>query len=82
MKGIRLRTTRSVDIPVSGQALLDALPQGRHVGSQVVHVMRAKRSLELDDPSVHVFQLFFRAIRFVLEFGCRSVPRAYELECS
>jgi hypothetical protein len=61
--------TRTVEIPVSGEALLDALPQGRDVSGQVIHMMRAKRSLELNDPSVHVFQLLFRAIRSVLGFG-------------
>jgi hypothetical protein len=54
-EGIRLRTTRTVDIPVSGEALLDALPQGSHISGQIIHMIRAKRSLELYDPSVHVF---------------------------
>ena len=40
MKENRSSRTRSVDIPVSDQALLNALPQGRNVGGQVVHVLR------------------------------------------
>ena len=69
VKGFARGMTRTVNIPVSGEALLDALPQGRDVCGQVIHMMRAKCSLELNDPSVHVFQLLFRAIRSVRGFG-------------
>jgi hypothetical protein len=67
MKGIA--RARSVAIPVSRKAFLDALPQGRNIGSQVVHVLRAKRSLELYNLPVHVFQLFCATLRSALEFG-------------
>jgi hypothetical protein len=73
---------RGIDVPASDEALLDTLTQGRNVGSQVVHILRAKRSLELDDLSVHLFERLLRAIHSAPELGCRSVPRAYKSERS
>ncbi len=67
MKGIA--RARSVAIPGSGEAFFDALPQCRDVGSEVVHVLRSKRSLELYNLPVHVLQLVVRTIRSALEFG-------------